>query len=184
MPLERAGERNCCSCKATMDKCVPPPYRPTGSRAFYTALGHSPESWSNPLLVNHVIGGIAWAAQAELAHPSHAVHDTRARFLCEKHERERIGRLLVDDDGAAALDSSFQKDSLYSFQQGEQVRAFVTGDAGNFSLRLCTCLLCSDQNRLFAATAGWLPICKAMINALQAESFCWIILWRSREGWS
>jgi hypothetical protein len=167
-----------------MDKCVPPPYRPTGSRAFYMALGHSPESWSNPLLVNHVIGGIAWAAQAELAHPSHAVHDTRARFLCEKHERERIGRLLVDDDGAAALDSSFQKDSLYSFQQGEQVRASATEDADNFSLLVFPCLSCSDLKRRFVATAGWLRACRAMINALQAESFCWMLLQWSCEGWS
>jgi hypothetical protein len=98
--------------------------------------------------VDHVIGGIAWAAQAELAHPSHSVHDTRARFLCEKHERERMGRLLVDDDGAAALDSSFQKDSLYSFQQGEQVRASATGDAESISVLVFTCLLCSDLEKM------------------------------------
>jgi type 1 glutamine amidotransferase len=33
-----------------------------GGRAFYTALGHTVESWSEPGLVTHVAGGIEWAA--------------------------------------------------------------------------------------------------------------------------
>lgn len=31
-----------------------------GHRAFYTALGHLKESYSNPLLVGHILGGILW----------------------------------------------------------------------------------------------------------------------------
>ena len=32
-------------------------------RAFYTALGHKKEHYSNPLLVNQILGGIQWAAR-------------------------------------------------------------------------------------------------------------------------
>jgi type 1 glutamine amidotransferase len=33
-----------------------------GGRAWYTALGHTKESYSDPLFLQHVWGGIAWAA--------------------------------------------------------------------------------------------------------------------------
>jgi type 1 glutamine amidotransferase len=33
-----------------------------GGRAWYTALGHTIESWQEPLFLDHVRGGIAWAA--------------------------------------------------------------------------------------------------------------------------
>jgi len=32
-----------------------------GGRQWFTALGHSPEDYSDPLLVNHILGGIVWA---------------------------------------------------------------------------------------------------------------------------
>ncbi|MFC2126430.1 ThuA domain-containing protein, partial [Bacteroidota bacterium] len=32
-----------------------------GGRQWFTALGHSPEDYSDPVLVNHIMGGIAWA---------------------------------------------------------------------------------------------------------------------------
>jgi type 1 glutamine amidotransferase len=35
-----------------------------GGRAFYTALGHKGEYWSEPLLLSHVVGGIEMAAGA------------------------------------------------------------------------------------------------------------------------
>jgi type 1 glutamine amidotransferase len=35
--------------------------RQDGSRQFYTSLGHTKESYSNPLLYNHILGGILWA---------------------------------------------------------------------------------------------------------------------------
>jgi cytochrome c len=33
-----------------------------GGRAFYTALGHTSESFQNPAVLSHVLGGIQWAA--------------------------------------------------------------------------------------------------------------------------
>ena len=36
-----------------------------GGRSFYTALGHTEESWSNPVYLNHVLGGIKYAAGVE-----------------------------------------------------------------------------------------------------------------------
>lgn len=32
-----------------------------GGRVFYTALGHTPESWADPRTVGHVMGGLDWA---------------------------------------------------------------------------------------------------------------------------
>ena len=32
-----------------------------GSRQFYTALGHKKQDYSNPILYNHILGGILWA---------------------------------------------------------------------------------------------------------------------------
>jgi type 1 glutamine amidotransferase len=32
-----------------------------GGREFYTALGHKPEDYSNPILLKHILGGILWA---------------------------------------------------------------------------------------------------------------------------
>jgi type 1 glutamine amidotransferase len=36
-----------------------------GGRAFYTALGHTQESWSEPAFLEHVTGAIEWAADRE-----------------------------------------------------------------------------------------------------------------------
>jgi cytochrome c len=33
-----------------------------GGRAFYTALGHTPQSFSEPQFLSHLLGGIEWAA--------------------------------------------------------------------------------------------------------------------------
>jgi type 1 glutamine amidotransferase len=41
-------------------------YHPQGrGRAWYTALGHTRESWSEPPFLDHVLGGIQWAAGAD-----------------------------------------------------------------------------------------------------------------------
>lgn len=37
-----------------------------GGRAWYTAMGHTSESYSEPLFLEHVLGGIRWAAGAPL----------------------------------------------------------------------------------------------------------------------
>lgn len=33
-----------------------------GGRSFYTALGHMPYDFSDPIFLNHLYGGIFWAA--------------------------------------------------------------------------------------------------------------------------
>ena len=35
-----------------------------GGRAWYTAMGHTAESYKEPLFLNHLLGGIRWAAGA------------------------------------------------------------------------------------------------------------------------
>ena len=37
-------------------------HRYDGGRAFYTALGHKGDYWNEPLLLEHVLGGIEMAA--------------------------------------------------------------------------------------------------------------------------
>ena len=32
-----------------------------GGRAFYTEMGHTEESWSDPIYLKHILGGIEWA---------------------------------------------------------------------------------------------------------------------------
>jgi type 1 glutamine amidotransferase len=32
-----------------------------GVRVFYTVLGHNKEAYSNPILYQHILGGIQWA---------------------------------------------------------------------------------------------------------------------------
>ena len=34
-----------------------------GGRAFYTELGHTAESYTDPLYLSHLLGGILWAAR-------------------------------------------------------------------------------------------------------------------------
>lgn len=36
-----------------------------GGRAFYTALGHTPESYSDPLFIQHVLGGIRYVTNRQ-----------------------------------------------------------------------------------------------------------------------
>jgi len=38
----------------------------TGGRTFYTALGHTAESYADPVFRRHLLGGLAWAARLPL----------------------------------------------------------------------------------------------------------------------
>jgi type 1 glutamine amidotransferase len=38
-----------------------------GGRAWYTALGHTEESYADPLFNAHLLGGILWAAGIDLS---------------------------------------------------------------------------------------------------------------------
>jgi type 1 glutamine amidotransferase len=39
-----------------------------GGRAWYTAMGHTEESYADPLFLNHILGGLLWTAGIELSH--------------------------------------------------------------------------------------------------------------------
>ncbi|GIK18092.1 MAG: ThuA domain-containing protein [Leptolyngbya sp. PLA2] len=43
-----------------------------GGRAWYTALGHTNESYEEPLFLEHLLGGIRWAAGVEEGAPAQA----------------------------------------------------------------------------------------------------------------
>ena len=40
-----------------------------GGRAWYTAMGHTAESYAEPLFLSHILGGIMWAANEALSDP-------------------------------------------------------------------------------------------------------------------
>lgn len=42
-------------------------HRPDGARAFYTGLGHTKASYTEPRFLDHLLGGIAWAAGEEVS---------------------------------------------------------------------------------------------------------------------
>ncbi|MEE1940729.1 ThuA domain-containing protein [Streptomyces sp. TRM 70361] len=42
----------------------------TGGRSFYTALGHTRESYSDPAFRRHLLGGLAWAARLPVRLPA------------------------------------------------------------------------------------------------------------------
>jgi len=62
-----------------------------GGRAWYTALGHTNQSFSEPLFLEHMLGGIKWAAGmaggdcggTDWEHYSKVAIDTNARFPSE-----------------------------------------------------------------------------------------------------
>lgn len=60
-----------------------------GGRIFYTALGHTPESWADPRIVGHVMGGIDWAV-GRGARPM-VVIDDAAKRVEEPPPHGRIG---------------------------------------------------------------------------------------------
>lgn len=46
-----------------------------GGRSFYTARGHTPESFAEPAFREHILGGLLWAAGLEPAAPGSALPD-------------------------------------------------------------------------------------------------------------
>ncbi|GAQ79678.1 ptotein with Six-bladed beta-propeller domain [Klebsormidium nitens] len=118
---------------AQFDQPIAWTHRPFGSRSFYTSLGHNPDLWADPLMIKHVVGGIAWAGRAWQKqggeHPGipsgHLPVDTRARSLLAKE-----GRMMADDDGTATNDAAYEKDTLYNFQQGEQPMSIAIAPDG------------------------------------------------------
>ncbi len=57
-----------------------------GGRAFYTGVGHTTESWNDPALLSHVLGGIEWAA-------GHAEADVTATLASAYREEVLTGEL-------------------------------------------------------------------------------------------
>ena len=60
-----------------------------GGRAWYTAMGHTEESYSEPLFVSHILGGILWAANMALFDP--------------QRDPLRTGYVVVNPDPGSAV---------------------------------------------------------------------------------
>jgi type 1 glutamine amidotransferase len=65
-------------------------HRFEGGRVFYTALGHTVEAWSNPLVLAHVKGGMLWAAGRAPGRPMAVVAEADTRVE-EPPPHGRIG---------------------------------------------------------------------------------------------
>src|SRR3989454_6421946 len=59
-----------------------------GGRAWYTAMGHTEESYAEPLFLSHILGGIMWAANMALSDP--------------QRDPLRTGYLVVNPDPGSA----------------------------------------------------------------------------------
>jgi cytochrome c len=82
-----------------------------GGRTFYTAMGHTQESWSEPMFLKHVLGGISWAAgDGVIAGPmpdesqfSREVLDANLNEPMQLDELPGIGILFIERRGAIKL---------------------------------------------------------------------------------
>lgn len=82
-----------------------------GGRSFYTAMGHTRESWSEPLFLQHVLGGITWAAgegviaggMPDESMFSRQVLDADLHEPMQLDELPGVGILFVERRGAIKL---------------------------------------------------------------------------------
>ena len=69
-----------------------------GGRAWYTAMGHTKESYDEPLFREHLLGGIRWAGKLENAAASHAKPSPSAPTTAPANAPASAGLLLGRDD--------------------------------------------------------------------------------------
>ncbi len=84
-----------------------------GGRVFYTALGHTPEAWSDPRIVGHVMGGLDWAIRRG-ARPM-VVIDEAAKQRDEPTPHGKIGMSTAwrITDGVPGRMMEYRKRSLH-----------------------------------------------------------------------
>ncbi len=84
-----------------------------GGRVFYTGLGHTREAWRDARIVDHVIGGIDWAA-GRGARPM-LVIDERAKQVDEPPPHGRIGMSTAwrITDGVPGRTMEYRKRALH-----------------------------------------------------------------------
>jgi glucose/arabinose dehydrogenase len=69
-----------------------------GGRAWYTAGGHTPESFSEPLFQAHLLGGIQFAAGVKPADPASTIDASYQRTVLDRHPADPL-ELSVSSDG-------------------------------------------------------------------------------------
>ena len=85
-----------------------------GGRAWYTALGHTEASYREPLFLDHLEGGLLWAAgRATLARSSEGWWIRNARVL-DAEGRFAPAAILVDESGPTLVPAGSDLDSRAS----------------------------------------------------------------------
>ncbi|MEX0599903.1 MAG: ThuA domain-containing protein, partial [Rhodothermales bacterium] len=69
-----------------------------GGRAFYTGMGHTPESYADPLFQDHLLGGIRWAAGVVDADVGATLTGSYEAVVLDDHTTYPM-QLKVADDG-------------------------------------------------------------------------------------
>ena len=89
-------------------------HRFEGGRVFYTGLGHRTESWSDPRVLAHVTGGLAWATGRTKA-PAMVVIDQRDKVRDEPPPHGAIGMSTAYriSDGVSARTMEFRRRDLH-----------------------------------------------------------------------
>lgn len=106
-----------------------------GGRVFYTALGHTPEAWSDPRIVGHVMGGLDWTI-GRGARPM-VVVDEAAKQRDEPTPHGKIGMSTAwrITDGVPGRMMEYRKRSLHPGSaigvhpiEHDEVYAVVSGE--------------------------------------------------------
>jgi len=69
-----------------------------GGRAWYTAGGHTPESFSEPLFQAHLLGGIQFAAGVKTADPASTIDASYQKTILDAHPADPL-ELSIAQDG-------------------------------------------------------------------------------------
>jgi cytochrome c len=69
-----------------------------GGRAWYTAGGHTPESFSEPLFQSHLLGGIQFAAGFKPADPASTIDASYQKTILDAHPADPL-ELSIAQDG-------------------------------------------------------------------------------------
>ena len=93
-----------------------------GGRAWYTAGGHTPESFAEPLFQAHLLGGIQFAAGARPADPASTIDSSFQKTVLDAHTTDPL-ELSIAPDGRVFYIERAGNVKIYKPQTGSIVVA-------------------------------------------------------------
>ena len=68
-----------------------------GGRAWYTAMGHTQASYTEPLFLNHLLGGIKFAAGVAVADPDSTIDSNYQKVILDNHTSDPLQLAIAPD---------------------------------------------------------------------------------------